>query len=210
MKTIKELLSLPEGTAVDAVTATLKGLGEYSSGNTGGVAFSLQGILLEDKTGEIRTKVSTQPKFTEDMIGQSFGFASQNKNGKLYGLKMGNDDGIILLISKNAVITPVESEPEAPPPVEQEPTPEEVEAATPEPPKEAKTEPAPAKAGLGMRVTEFRYERTFNTGNYTSEKIGLTLALEEGTQAKDALARAKAFMEKYGPKDAVPHGRPLA
>lgn len=62
----------------------------------------------------------------------------------------------------------------------------------------------------GMRVTELRYERTTNLGNFCSEKIGLTIELEPGVTASEALANAKKFIDKYGQKEVIPSGaRPL-
>lgn len=47
-----------------------------------------------------------------------------------------------------------------------------------------------------MRMVSLSYERTFNLGNYQSEKIGCELALDSNDNPNEALARAKAFVEK--------------
>ena len=44
-----------------------------------------------------------------------------------------------------------------------------------------------------MRAIEIKYEKTNNIGNYEFEKIGVTIALNEGESATEALAKAKAF-----------------
>ena len=46
-----------------------------------------------------------------------------------------------------------------------------------------------------MRVTSLNYERTFNKGNYESEKIGIEIALDSQDKAGEALTRAKQFVE---------------
>jgi hypothetical protein len=46
-----------------------------------------------------------------------------------------------------------------------------------------------------MRVVNLTYERTFNLGNYQSEKIGVEVALDSNDNANEALERAKKFVE---------------
>ena len=58
-----------------------------------------------------------------------------------------------------------------------------------------RSEPAAQSAPVGLRCTEVRYEQTVGLPNYCSEKIGLTVAVEPGTKAADALAYAKHFVE---------------
>ena len=50
-------------------------------------------------------------------------------------------------------------------------------------------------APTGLRCTEVRYEYTLGLPNYCSEKIGLTVAVEPGAKAADALEYAKRFVE---------------
>ena len=45
-----------------------------------------------------------------------------------------------------------------------------------------------------MRVVNLTYERTFNKGNYESEKIGVEIALDSEDSAGEALARAQQFV----------------
>lgn len=61
-------------------------------------------------------------------------------------------------------------------------------------PAHAPTEHA---SGVGMRAGEVRYERTVGLPNYCSEKIGITVFLEEGAKAAEALAYAKKFVESH-------------
>lgn len=44
------------------------------------------------------------------------------------------------------------------------------------------------------------YERTFNLGNYESEKIGIELSVEEEEKAGDVLQKAKEFVESKSSK----------
>lgn len=46
-----------------------------------------------------------------------------------------------------------------------------------------------------MRVVSVRYERTFNLGNYESEKIGIEIELDSNDQVQKALNDAKKFVE---------------
>ena len=44
------------------------------------------------------------------------------------------------------------------------------------------------------RCVEIRYDRTVNIGDYCSEKIGITLAVEDGEKAAEVFALAKRFV----------------
>lgn len=46
-----------------------------------------------------------------------------------------------------------------------------------------------------MYVESIKYEKLVNTGDYEHEKVGVTVALEEGESVYDALKRARAFVE---------------
>lgn len=46
-----------------------------------------------------------------------------------------------------------------------------------------------------MYVESIKYEKLVNTGNYEHEKIGVSVALEEGESVYDALKRARAFVQ---------------
>lgn len=61
-----------------------------------------------------------------------------------------------------------------------------------------------------IRCTEIYYERTINTGQYENEKIGITLAVEEGTKAAEALAEARKFVNQHGAKSAVSQRAPFS
>ena len=48
-----------------------------------------------------------------------------------------------------------------------------------------------------MHINQISYVRTFNLGNYSSEKIGVEIAINEGEDAKQALDTAKSLVEEY-------------
>lgn len=47
-----------------------------------------------------------------------------------------------------------------------------------------------------MKITEISYEKVFNLGNYSNEKIGVRVQLAEGESPLDAFAEAKKQVEK--------------
>jgi len=48
-----------------------------------------------------------------------------------------------------------------------------------------------------MHIQTVNYTRTFNLGNYSSEKIGVEFALNEGESANKALDFARELVEEY-------------
>jgi hypothetical protein len=48
-----------------------------------------------------------------------------------------------------------------------------------------------------MHIQTINYTRTFNLGNYSSEKIGVEFALNEGESATKALDYAREIVEQY-------------
>jgi cupin superfamily acireductone dioxygenase involved in methionine salvage len=48
-----------------------------------------------------------------------------------------------------------------------------------------------------MHIQTVSYTRTFNLGNYSSEKIGVEFALNEGESANKALDHARELVEEY-------------
>ena len=48
-----------------------------------------------------------------------------------------------------------------------------------------------------MHIQVINYQRTFNLGNYASEKIGVEVAINAGEDAKEALEAAKLLVEEY-------------
>jgi len=50
-----------------------------------------------------------------------------------------------------------------------------------------------------MSITEVRYERLFNTGNYCNQKIGLTATVEDGEDAQAILDALRAFVAANDP-----------
>ena len=51
-----------------------------------------------------------------------------------------------------------------------------------------------------MHIQTINYTRTFNLGNYSSEKIGVELALNPGESADKALDNARQLVEEYHKK----------
>lgn len=52
-----------------------------------------------------------------------------------------------------------------------------------------------------MHIQTVNYTRTFNLGNYSSEKIGVELSLNEGESANQALDHARELVEEYHNKN---------
>jgi hypothetical protein len=48
-----------------------------------------------------------------------------------------------------------------------------------------------------MHIQVVNYQKTFNLGNYSSERIGVEIALNAGDNAKEALEAAKNLVEEY-------------
>jgi hypothetical protein len=48
-----------------------------------------------------------------------------------------------------------------------------------------------------MHIQTVNYTRTFNLGNYSSEKIGVEFALNQGESANKALDSARELVEEY-------------
>ena len=47
-----------------------------------------------------------------------------------------------------------------------------------------------------MKITEITYNRTFNLGNYNSERIGVKFDINDGESASEALELAKQLVEE--------------
>ena len=54
-----------------------------------------------------------------------------------------------------------------------------------------------------MHIEKVNYQKTFNLGNYSSEKIGVELCLNAGEDAKEALNAAKELVEEYHKENLV-------
>lgn len=59
--------------------------------------------------------------------------------------------------------------------------------------------------GQKIRCTEVYYERTINLGQYENERIGITLAVEDGEKAADVLAKARQFVNTHAARSVVNH-----
>jgi hypothetical protein len=54
-----------------------------------------------------------------------------------------------------------------------------------------------------MHIQTINYTRTFNLGNYSSEKIGVEFALNEGESATKALDYARELVEEYHKQNVI-------
>lgn len=48
-----------------------------------------------------------------------------------------------------------------------------------------------------MHIQVINYQKTFNLGNYSSERIGVEIAVNAGEDAKEALETAKKLVEEF-------------
>jgi len=48
-----------------------------------------------------------------------------------------------------------------------------------------------------MHIQTINYQKTFNLGNYSSERIGIEIAINAGEDAKEALETAKQLVEEF-------------
>jgi hypothetical protein len=54
-----------------------------------------------------------------------------------------------------------------------------------------------------MHIQTINYTRTFNLGNYSSEKIGVEFALNEGESATKAFDYARELVEEYHKQNVI-------
>jgi len=59
-----------------------------------------------------------------------------------------------------------------------------------------------------MQINQVSYQKTFNLGNYSSERIGVEIVLNEGEDAKEALNTAKALVEEYHQQSSLMYSLP--
>lgn len=55
-----------------------------------------------------------------------------------------------------------------------------------------------------MHIQVINYQKTFNLGNYSSERIGVEIAVNAGEDAKEALATARQLVEEYHKENLKP------
>ena len=48
-----------------------------------------------------------------------------------------------------------------------------------------------------MHIQTINYQKTFNLGNYSSERIGVEISINAGEDAKEALETAKQLVEEF-------------
>jgi hypothetical protein len=56
-----------------------------------------------------------------------------------------------------------------------------------------------------MHIEKVNYQKTFNLGNYTSEKIGVEVFLHQGESADKALDVARGLVEEYHKQNLEKH-----
>jgi hypothetical protein len=56
-----------------------------------------------------------------------------------------------------------------------------------------------------MKALTITYQRVFNLGNYESERVEITLQVEEGERAQDVLDAAKRFVTGAGRQAQPPY-----
>ena len=54
-----------------------------------------------------------------------------------------------------------------------------------------------------MHIQTVNYTRTFNLGNYSSEKIGVEFSLNQGESANKALDIARELVEEYHKQNVI-------
>lgn len=218
---IKEILCLTPGSPVIATAGKIVSVKEFEKGSGEAGPWTLQDIFIEDATGEINVRISNHEEIPIGAIGAVRVFAAHQKaKGGLSGLKIEEEefqetpDGPItkyklLAVSRTGEIMTEEEwakrnpvipekakgQTQTAPPMQGQNLPQDIPARDVAPP-----------ATTTMRITELRYERTVNTGNYCSEKMGVTIALEPGTKGDVAVEAAKKFLGKHLPEEVIPAG----
>lgn len=225
--TLKEIRNLTPGTLIPMCSGKITAISDFSRGTHEGIMWSLQNIMLSDDTGEMPVKVGNHDEIPQDWLGKNLLILAHKKlKGGLSGVKLDEEEyqeggltkkfrQISIAKSGELVLQNGDIQEEAAEQPEEE---AKIDPAVPvhlrppvsEQPQPVKSEPEPVSVPVAVRATELRYERTINTGNYCSEKIGLTMEIPAGVKAVDALRTAQAFIEKYGMKEVAPIGaKPL-
>ena len=60
-----------------------------------------------------------------------------------------------------------------------------------------------------MHIDRISYQKTYNLGNYSSERIGVEIELNAGEDAKNALDVAKSLVEEYHKESAALYPMPF-
>lgn len=220
--TIKQIKEGVVGAYIPMCSGIVQAIDTYQQGNHEGIEWTLQNIMIQDDTGEMPVRIGNHPEIPKDWVGKRVLILAHKKaKGGLSGVKLEEEqyqDGgvtksfrqISMAKSGEIVLDEQAAEPES---TDVERDEELAQQTAPQP----KTDPTPTEmkpAGKvkpvavppGTSFTELRYERTVNLGNYCSEKMGVTVAIGNGTPPEDALVAAQIFLEKYMMKEVVPVG----
>lgn len=223
---IKEVLTFTPGSLIPATEGTITAVSPYQNGDTSGVLWTLQNIRLVDDGGEVTVKLCNQTEISQAAIGQGLVIVSTKKaSGQLVGVKVAveqyveegvpKSDKILEVTRAARVMSPDDYVKEcsaapvqkpAPAPAAQPQQPAAVKQ--PEPPRAAPAVHAPSgvvdHASLPPAyVSEIRYERVVNTGNFCSEKLGVTLSIQPGLKAEAGYKSAKAFVDSHLPPEFI-------
>lgn len=60
-----------------------------------------------------------------------------------------------------------------------------------------------------MQISKVTYQKTYNLGNFSSERIGVEIDLNAGEDAKNALDVAKSLVEEYHKESAALYPMPF-
>lgn len=173
-------------------------------------------------------KVGNHPDFTQEAVGVIFVFKAHKKvNGGLTGLKIEEEPYVeegttkiakVLVMARSGIAMTLEEEQRqtkaaAPAPGADIPVGTFAKSAvggttdpTPTMQTPATNPVNPVNVVSKSRMVELRYERTVNTGNYCSEKLGVTICLDENTKGEFAYKAAKSFVDSHLPPEAIPPG----
>ncbi|MFA5266059.1 MAG: hypothetical protein WC378_19730 [Opitutaceae bacterium] len=226
--TIAEIMKLPPGTPVPVACGMVKGVGPRASGDNP-APWSLQNIFIGDATESIPVKIGNHDEIPQSVVGTVLYFVAHKKpTGGLSGLKVDLDRQMeggkpkewpVLAVARSGEIMSEEdwqkkNAPAAAPapaaPVQQTAVPVQ-QTAVPvgqiaQPTKQAAAaqmtaEPQPCR---NNSFKELRYERTVNTGNYCSEKLGVTIAVGSDENPEQAFQSAKQFLATHLPPEFIP------
>lgn len=217
MLTIKQIQTLAPGSPVPHVAGRLRGVSAYEKGEDDQkIPYSQQDIFLDDETGSIACRVSNQPPFApEDAVNGTrvFFLATKKPNGGYSGIRIDEEQGMVdgalklykllnigrsaQLVGEDQFMAAVGSPVSAPaaPAIQAAAPAEPVHAMPGQSSVPAQVQEAPPAKRM-LQVSELRFDRTVDFGNGSTERLGVTILLEPGAKAIDALSAARAFVDK--------------
>lgn len=220
--TLKQIKEGPVGQMIPMCSGTITNIDEFQKGSVEGTDWTLQNIMISDDSAELPVRIGNHAEIPKEWKGQRVLIMAHRKTkGGLSGVKLEeeayNDGGTvktfrqISMAKSGEIVLDNQSQ--------QVDDANLVEGFVGEETVPPSTAPAPVQAGIpskpsqkikpvavppGTTFTELRYERTVNTGNYCSEKMGVTVAIGDGATPEDALVAAQIFLERYMLKEVVP------